>query len=297
MKGKIIKGIAGFYYVNTEKSGIYECKAKGIFRNRKIKPLVGDNVEIDIISETEKEGTVIQVSERKNELIRPAVANIDQALLIFAAAKPKPDFYLLDRYLVQMKYQQIPVVICFNKSDLIGEKEQEEMALIYRDSGFPVLFTSTFEKTGMEELLSLLKGKTSVASGPSGVGKSSIVNFLQNEIQMETGEISKKIERGKNTTRHSQLIAIGGDAYLMDTPGFGSFDLSGLFAADLWKYYEEFLPYESLCRFQGCSHIHEPDCGIKQALLEGNIHSKRYESYVSIYHDLQQQEKMEWRKP
>lgn len=296
MKGKIIKGIAGFYYVNTE-SGIYECKAKGIFRNRKIKPLVGDNVEIDIISEAEKEGTVIQILERKNELLRPAVANIDQALLIFAAAKPKPDFHLLDRFLVQMKYQQIPVVICFNKSDLIGEKEKEELALVYRNCGFPVLFTSTFEKIGMEELLSLLKGKTNAASGPSGVGKSSIVNYLQHEIEMDTGEISRKIERGKNTTRHSQLISIESNTYLMDTPGFGSLDMSGLLAADLWKYFEEFLPYESSCRFHGCSHIHEPDCGIKQALLEGMIHPKRYESYVSIYSELKKQEKLEWRKP
>ncbi len=168
---------------------------------------------------------------------------------------------------MQMKYQQIPAAVCFNKVDLIGEKEREELELIYRDCGFPVLFTSTLEHTGMEDLLSLLRGKTSVASGPSGVGKSSIVNFLQKEIEMETGEISRKIKRGKNTTRHSQL------------------------------YYEEFLPYEALCRFQGCSHIHEPDCGIKQALLEGSIHSKRYDSYVSIYNELKEHEKFEWRKP
>lgn len=297
MKGKIIKGIAGFYYVNTETSGIYECKAKGIFRNRKIKPLVGDIVEIDILNETEKEGSIVEISERKNELVRPAVANIDQAILIFAAARPKPDFHLLDRFLVQMKYQQIPAAVCFNKVDLIGEKEREELDLIYRDCGFPVLFTSTLEHTGMEDLLSLLQGKTSVASGPSGVGKSSIVNFLQKEIEMETGEISRKIKRGKNTTRHSQLISIEEDAYLMDTPGFASLEMLGLCAADLWMYYEEFLPYEALCRFQGCSHIHEPDCGIKQALLEGSIHPKRYDSYVGIYNELKEHEKFEWRKP
>ncbi len=288
MQGKIIKGISGFYYVHVVESGIYECRAKGVFRNRKLKPLVGDNVEIDILDEKEKKGNVAEICPRINELIRPAVANIDQALLIFAAAKPAPNYNLLDRFLIMMRYQKVPVTICFNKSDLLEDDKLKEIAEIYENCGFPVIFTSTRKEAGMETLKALLAGKTSAVAGPSGVGKSSIVNLLQPNARMETGDISRKIERGKNTTRHSQLIHIEGNTYIMDTPGFSSLDVPGLMAEDLWKYYEEFLPYEQSCRFQGCSHIHEPDCGIKQALEEGKIHPKRYENYVSLYQELKE---------
>ena len=220
MQGKIVKGISGFYYVHVAESGIYECKAKGIFRNQNIKPLVGDDVEIAIIDEKEKKGNIDKILPRKNELIRPAVANIDLALIIFAAAKPQPNFNLLDRFLVMMEYQKVPVTICFNKRDLVTDEEVEKMAGIYRNCGYEVLYTSAAEKQGIDKLRALLEGKTTAVAGPSGVGKSSLVNSLQQGIQMETGSISKKIERGKHTTRHSEIIPIAGNTYIMDTPGF-----------------------------------------------------------------------------
>lgn len=288
MRGKIIKGISGFYYVHVAENGVYECKAKGIFRNRGQKPLVGDDVRIDVLDEEHKKGNITELCPRKNQLIRPAVANIDQALLIFAAARPEPNYNLLDRFLVMMSYQEIPVTICFNKSDLLTEEALKIPEEIYKDCGYPVLFTSTQTKSGIRELHDLLEGKTSAVAGPSGVGKSSIVNLLQPEANMETGEVSKKIGRGKNTTRHTQLVHMEGNTYIMDTPGFSTLDIPGLTAGELWQYYREFLPYEPQCRFQGCSHIGEPECGIKDAVAAGRIHPVRYQNYVNLYQELKE---------
>lgn len=286
MQGKIIKGIAGFYYVHVIGAGVYECKAKGIFRKEKIKPLVGDNVEIDVISEEEKTGNISRILERKNELIRPAVANIDQAMVIFAAAKPKPNFNLLDRFLIMMEQQQVDTVICFNKQDLATEEELQRLEETYRKCGYHILFTSARKEEGIEEVKKILEGKTTTVAGPSGVGKSSLINLLQPEIEMETGNISEKIERGKHTTRHSQLIHIRDNTYIMDTPGFSSLYLSGFEKEELKEYFKEFSEYEPQCRFLGCSHIHEPDCGVKQALEEGKISRIRYENYVAMYEEL-----------
>ena len=202
MQGKIIKGIAGFYYVYVDEAGVYECKAKGIFRKNKVKPLVGDDVEIELLGQKEKVGNVIRIMPRKNELIRPAVANVDQALVIFAAAQPQPNFLLLDRFLVMMERQEIPVKICFNKKDLAKQEELELLYETYKSCGYDVIFSSTFNGEGLDEIREILKGKTTVVAGPSGVGKSSITNALQENVQMETGEISKKLKRGKHTTRH-----------------------------------------------------------------------------------------------
>ena len=285
MKGKIIKGIAGFYYVHTEK-GIFECKAKGVFRKEKVKPLVGDNVEIELLDEGQLLGNIKAILPRKNALIRPASANIDQALVIFAAAKPKPNFNLLDRFLIMMEYQDVPVTICFNKKDLLEESEIEEFAGVYKKCGYSVLYTSAEKEEGIRELHALLDGKTTAVAGPSGVGKSSLVNRLQPNVQMETGSISRKIERGKHTTRHSEIIPIAADTYIMDTPGFSTLYIPGFEKEDLQEFYPEFKEYEPYCRFKGCSHINEPDCGVKEALAEGNISPLRYENYKLLYEEL-----------
>ena len=287
MRGRIIKGIAGFYYVQTE-AGIYECKAKGIFRKDKKKPLVGDYVEIKVLDEEEKEGSVEKIDPHTNELIRPAVANIDQAIVIFAVNDPKPNFMLLDRFLVTMEYQNVPTVICFNKMDLGTKEELETLQEVYGHCGYEVIFTSAAKQQGVEELKKLLRGKTSAVAGPSGVGKSSLTNLLQDEISMETGEISKKLGRGKHTTRHSQLIAIGDDTYLMDTPGFSSLYIEGMEKEELKDYFTEFRPYEGQCKYQGCVHIHEPGCSVKAALEQGKLSSLRYEDYLGLYNELKE---------
>ena len=223
MTGKIIKGIAGFYYVNVENSGIYECKAKGAFRKDKIKPLVGDDVEIDVISAEEMTGNVISILPRKSELIRPAVANVDQALLIFATKNPAPNLNLLDRFLCMMEEQQVPIVICLNKADLADDGFMQQMLDTYQRAGYKVIFTSAKQEEGIDAIREVLRGKTSTVAGPSGVGKSSIVNLLTQGYTRETGEVSEKIGRGKHTTRHSELLYLGDDTYIMDTPGFSSY--------------------------------------------------------------------------
>lgn len=288
MQGKIIKGIAGFYYIYAEDGNVYECKAKGIFRKDNFKPLVGDNVEITVLNEEEKEGSVTSILPRRNSLIRPAVANVDQAFLIFAMENPKPNFLLLDRFLVMMKQQEIPAVICFNKKD-VGEKEEmEKLYEIYTGCGYRVVLSSTYEGEGMDEIHEILKGKTTVVAGPSGVGKSSITNCMQGEVQMETGEISKKLKRGKHTTRHSQVIPVEKNTFLVDTPGFSSLYLTDMKEEELRDYFPEFVMYEPQCRFQGCMHIHEPGCAVKKALSEGKISQQRYDNYLALYEELKE---------
>ena len=291
MQGKIIKGIAGFYYVNVVESGGYECKAKGVFRKEKIKPLVGDNVRIEILDEENKTGNIVEIFPRKNELIRPAVANIDQALVVFAVTKPTPHFNLLDRFLVMMERKEIPVVLCFNKKDIATSPEIAELEAIYEKCGYPIVFTSALEQENIEEIRRPLLKKTTAIAGPSGVGKSSLINLLQNQVQMETGTISRKIERGKHTTRHSELIAVDADSYIMDTPGFSSLYVNDFEKEELKYYFREFASYEGQCRFQGCDHVHEPGCAVKEALEEGKIHPIRYKNYLEMYTELKEKKR------
>lgn len=291
MKGKIIKGIAGFYYVHDGVGTVYECKAKGIFRNRKIKPLVGDDVEITVLNEEEKTGNIDQILPRKNQLIRPAVSNVDQAVVVFAITEPMPNLNLLDRFLVMMERQEVPVIICFNKIDLSSQEEIDKLKAIYEPAGYPLHFISTYEEAGLATLHQLIAGKTTVLAGPSGVGKSSITNFLQPEAGMETGTVSEKIKRGKHTTRHSELFFMEEGTYMMDTPGFSSMYIEDLEPNQLKDYFPEFEPYEDDCKFLGCIHVGEKVCGVKDALKDGKISKSRYENYLLLYKELKEKKR------
>ncbi len=286
INGRIIKGIAGFYYVHDGIDTVYECRAKGIFRNQKIKPMVGDSVTIQVLDQKAREGSLIQICQRKNQLIRPMVANVDQALILFASASPEPNLDLLDRLLISMELQDVPSVICFGKADLADEKTETGFREIYGKSGCPVFMISNYDGRGLDEVRTLLAGKTTVLAGPSGVGKSSLLNQIVPEANMETGTVSKKIQRGRHTTRHSELFYVEKNTYIMDTPGFSSLELMGIACDELKDCYREFDPYEGLCRFQGCAHIHEPDCRVKDAVKRGEISRRRYDSYCFLYNEL-----------
>lgn len=291
MQGKIIKGIAGFYYVFVDEKGVFECKAKGAFRNKKIKPLVGDNVIIDIIDKESYKGNIIEILERENELIRPAVANVDQAMLVFAVKQPDPNLNLLDRFLVMMESQNIETIICFNKTDIGDDSFMNQLKNIYTGAGYKVLFASATEEEGIDRILDELKNKSTVFAGPSGVGKSSMLNAITRDYKMETGGISEKIGRGKHTTRHSEIFNIGKNSYVFDTPGFSSLYVPGMTKENLEDCFPEFIPYMDRCRFIGCAHINEPDCAVKVALEQGIIAQSRYDNYKLIYQELKEKEK------
>ncbi len=287
MTGKIIKGIAGFYYVHDRHDKVYACKAKGVFRKRGVKPLVGDNVSFTILDEADREGNIDEILPRKNQLIRPASANVDQALVVFAVANPNPNLNLLDRFLVMMERERLPVTICFNKMDLGGEKEQRYYEAVYQNSGCQICFISTYDRRGIGQIQDFLRGKTTILAGPSGVGKSSLTNLIQPDACMETGVVSRKIQRGKHTTRHAELFCVEEDTYLMDTPGFSSLYLGDMEEKELKEFFPEFSRYEEGCRFGcDCIHVDEPICGVKCAVERELISQSRYENYRLIYQEL-----------
>lgn len=286
MQGKIIKGIAGFYYVNINNKGTFECKAKGSFRNEKTKPLVGDDVVIDIIDEEKRIGNVVSILPRKSSMIRPACANVDQALVIFAIKSPDPNFNLLDRFLIYMEAEEVPCIIVFNKDDLGNEEEADNIRQAYNNAGYPLFFVSAKDNAGIDALKDILKNKTTVVAGPSGVGKSSLINLLCKNDYMETGSISEKTERGKHTTRHAELLPVAEGTYIMDTPGFTSLDVFGATKDTLKDFYNEFADCSLNCKFDDCVHLNEPECGVKAAVESGKISKLRYDNYVELLTEL-----------
>ena len=297
MKGKIIKSIAGFYEVHTPEA-VYRCRAKGIFRALGKKPLVGDDVEIDITDTVSvpMEGNVRVLFPRKNELVRPNVANVDQALLLFAITHPAPSYNMLDRFLITMQERKLDAILCFNKKDIASPEEISELRQTYEACGCTVLFISSYIPESLEEIRGILRGKTTVLTGPSGAGKSTLINTLCPGANMQTGELSRKIRRGKNTTRHVELLSIEEESdesgaypegtYLVDTPGFTSLWVQDIEPDRLHYYYPEFARWEPDCRFNGCIHINEPDCAVKAALERGEISRIRYRNYCEIYDEL-----------
>lgn len=286
MVGKIVKGVAGDYTVVAENGQKFVCRAKGIFRKNKISPLIGDNVEFEALND--EEGNIIKILERKNSLIRPACANVDQVMVVFAAASPEPNLNLLDRFLIMMQKQSVSAVLCFNKKDIADNERLRSLAENYEASGMKIVFASILKSEGIEEIRELLKGKTTILAGPSGVGKSSMVNILAPNEIMEVGDLSEKIARGKQTTRHTELVEIGTDTFLCDSPGFSSLYLEDIDYRDLKNFYPEFDEYSGGCRFLTCNHINEPDCAVKAAVQEGKIGASRYENYCLLFNELKQ---------
>lgn len=287
MQGRITKGIGGFYYISIEDK-IYECKAKGLFRNQKIKPLVGDFVSIDIIDEEGLKGHIREILPRSNVVLRPAVSNVDIMAIVQSVASPSPKPYLLDKYLINTYKLGLEHIIIWTKADLINDTAEEYID-IYKNIGIKSFILSEYDETDDRiKLMAYLKSKTTALSGVSGVGKSSFINRILCKNYMEVGELSSKIDRGKHTTRHSEIFAIDKDTYIYDTPGFSSIELLDIEAENLEDYYPEISGIEEACKFNKCSHISEPDCRVKEALELGRIAGIRYENYIKIYKELKE---------
>ncbi len=290
--GQIIRALSGFYYVLFEKQ-IYECKARGIFKQRKQSPLVGDYVKFDITDTLS--GYITEIIPRKNELVRPPISNIDQVILVSSAKDPDFSTLLLDKFLIHVENVEIEPIICITKIDLIDDmKKINNKIKIYENIGYKVVKTSKYGE-GTDEIRKILKGKISVLSGQSGVGKSSLLNTLIPNLQLETEVISKKLGRGKHTTREVQLINLPSGGKVADTPGFSQLNFHGIKSCNLSNLFPEISKYTGQCRFRGCLHFNEPNCSVKEAVKEELIEVGRYEHYLIFLKEIIDLEENKWR--
>lgn len=283
MQGQLKKALSGFYYIQHE-GNLYQTRARGNFRKRKVKPLVGDFVEFESTSLTD--GYLLEIFPRKNELVRPPVANVDQVIVVASLVEPDFSYHLLDRFLVSLEQKQIEPVIYLSKVDLLGDTTLlEEIKATYRLAGYRVIIG---DEDGLNQVKALLKNRLTVLAGQSGAGKSTLLNQLVPGLALETGEISEALNRGKHTTRHVELIDVA-KGLVADTPGFSSIDFFDLEVTDLPKMFPEFVVLQDACRFRECSHTHEPDCAVKEALAEGKIAQIRYDNYLLFLQELKNQ--------
>ena len=293
-EGTIIKGYSGFYYVAFD-GELYECSLRGKNRQKKVKFLPGDKVLFRIgkgVDDDTRGGAIEELVPRKNELVRPPVANLDQLVILSALADPAPDLRLIDRLTVFAQWNEVTPVLCFNKADLVTKEAQEKLAEIYAPTGFPVVFCSTVTGEGIKEVKAMLHGKFSVLAGNSGVGKSSLMNAISDRWQLATGQVSEKLGRGRHTTRHVELFQLDQNTLLADTPGFSTLTLpEDLKREELSRLFPEFLARLSDCRFATCMHKNEPDCAVKEALTNGEVAQSRYDNYLAFLEEVIQQER------
>ena len=281
MNGKIIKGIGGFYYIKT-KEGIIECKARGKFRHKDMKPIVGDDVRIKVEN---GKGVIEDIHKRSSELIRPTVSNVTLAFVVFAIKSPDLNFDLLNRFLVLCEVNSIEAIVCLNKIDLVSKQEAIDLKEKINSIGYEVLFINAKEGIGIEDLKERIDGNVTVLCGPSGAGKSTLINSLIEINHMETGNVSEKIGRGKHTTRHSELIDVS-DGYIVDTPGFSTLEVNFVEKDQLKYAFPEFEELNDMCRFRGCLHYKEPDCAIKNAVEKNEINKYRYQFYLRTLEEI-----------
>lgn len=299
-EGLIVKAISGYYYVLTHDEETIRCRARGIFKKKGISPLVGDHVIYEITENGE--GTVDEILPRSSELIRPPIANVDLVVLVFSVDEPALNVQLLDKFLVHTEKAGLETVLCFSKHDLTdhslpesGEPDAnlnlESIRVLYERVGYKVVTTSTKSKEGIEEVLRLLSNRISVFAGQSGVGKSSLLNAMMPELELETSEISLKLGRGKHTTRHVELIPLQYGGFVADTPGFSQLDFLEIELAELSDCFREFRQYAPVCKFRGCLHLHEPGCKVIQAKEQGNIAESRYVHYLTFLNEMKERKR------